>query len=104
MLTIPIKQGNTFLLEAAVVQQHRNTPVDITGWTITCHVKNGTTLIQNLTVTIVNALKGLYTLRCDDTTQWPTTALRADVLYETSSGQIISTETFTVDCKVSVTQ
>jgi hypothetical protein len=104
MLTIPFKRGNTFLLEAAVTQHYRNLPVDITGWTIRCHVKNGSTLISDLSVTITNAVKGLYTLSCEDTSDWPITTLRADVLYETDSSQSISTETFTIDCRPSVTQ
>lgn len=101
-VTIPFKRGDTFLVEGSV--SDNAVPVDLTGWTIRSQVRNGEALVADLGVTITNAAAGQYQLTKNDTTSWPVKDLSCDIEYTTDSGQIVSTETFTISCKADVTR
>lgn len=91
------KRGDTFILDATA-------SMDITGWNIKSQVRKGRELIADLVVTIIDAPNGAYSLFMDDTTDWPDGRLFCDIQYTTDSGQVISTETFTIEVHRDVTQ
>lgn len=47
-LTIPLKRGDTFVLEATA--QQNGSPQDLTGWAIRSQVRNGSNLVAELDV------------------------------------------------------
>lgn len=99
---IPFKRGDTFLYNAALTDD--NGPVDITAVDIRCQIRDKDVLISE--AVIVKALPnsaGIFSVRVDDTTLWPTKVLSADVQY-TINGQIISTETFGISVVKDITR
>ena len=67
---IRVKRGDTFILACT-------TSLPITGWTIRSQVRSGDTPVAELDVAITQTTPtGAYTLRHNDTTQWPTTTLQ----------------------------
>lgn len=98
---ISIKRGNTFAVQGQVSGLDAN---GITGWEIKSQVRYGHKLIADLTVTVMDTLNGIYQLTCADTTQWPVAVMLADICYTTASGQVVSTETFEIECKSGVTE
>lgn len=101
-MQIPFKRGDTFLLEGTVTQN--STPQDITGWTIRSQVRNGPVLIAALTVNYLDRALGKYQLRFDNTSNWPVRSLQCDIEYTTSSGQVVSSETFDIEVAADITQ
>lgn len=93
------KRGDTFILEATVND-------DITGWNIKSQVRQGTHLVADLIVTVLSATptSSVYSLFLEDTTDWPVDRLMCDIQYTTDEGQIISTETFTIEVQKDITQ
>lgn len=98
---ISIKKGNTFAVQGTVSGLDAN---GITNWTIKSQVRYGRNLVAELTVTIIDAISGIYQLTCSNTASWPTTVMQADIRYTTASGQIISTENFEIECRAGVTE
>lgn len=97
------KRGDTFLVEATLT--NGGTPVDITGWTIRSQIRRNNQLIAALTVTITDAEAGKYTLESSgSTSSWPVAQLRTDIEYTTDTGQIVSTETYYINCVEDITQ
>lgn len=88
---IIFKRGDTFILSCVVA-------TDITGWTIASQIRDGDTLIADLTFALLStsAESSTYTLTYSVTTAWPLHDLNCDIQYTTAAGQIISTETFTI--------
>lgn len=78
----------------------------LTGWTVASQVRNGTSLLTTLTVTWVNQAGGIYQLSAapNATASWPIKMLSCDIQYTSPSGQVISTETFGINCQADVTQ
>jgi hypothetical protein len=104
MITLDFKRGDTFLLtgEGTVA----DVAEDMTGWTVASQVRNGSTLLHNLTLTWVDRPNGKYQLSCPpvNTATWPAKLLVCDIQYTTDTGQVISTETFGINCIADVTQ
>ena len=98
---ITIKRGDTFAVQGTVSGLGAN---GLTNWTIKSQVRMGRSLVCNLVVTIINAITGIYQLTYTNTAAWPTTILQADIKYTTDTGQVISTETFEIECKAGVTE
>ena len=106
MISIPFKQGDTFVLECTV--KIDSVAVDITGWTIASKVKLANPPFEDtLVVTKTDAANGVYQLKKQDTTAWPSgtnpKTLICDVQYTLANGNIISTENFTISCVTGVT-
>jgi hypothetical protein len=99
---IPFKRGDTFIVEGTV--RINGVAQNITGWTIRSKAKvsNGT-LVQNFTVQYTSPATGVYRLVANDTTAWPIKDLECDIEYLTSGGQIVSTETFTIQVAKDIT-
>jgi hypothetical protein len=104
MVAIPFKQGDTFLVEG----QCRDAGVakDLTGWQIHSEVWSQGRLVQVLTVTWVNQAAGTYRLSCtpEATRGWPVGTLETDVQYTSPTGQVTSTDTFSINCKAGLTR
>lgn len=104
MVSIKVKRGDTFVLDG--VLSEGGTPTDMTGWTVRSQVRYGVSLLAELQVDYLDRAAGRYRLTAlpSVTAQWPVNKLQADVEYTTSSGQVVSTETFEVDCLADVTR
>lgn len=97
MATITHKRGDTFELTCSLENQGND--VDITGWTVAAQLrKTDDTLVQNMTITVTNAAAGEFTISAPDTEtdDWPIENLEIDVQFTESSGNISSSETFTI--------
>lgn len=92
MLNIEIKRGDTFLREGIV--EIDGVEQDVSTWGIRAHLRRGNRLVSNLEVIRVG---GRYRLRDAATDDWPLGPLEGDIEYTLPSGQIVSTETFTVE-------
>lgn len=102
MQTIPHKRGDTFLYNAALTNEQG--PFDITNVSIRCHIRQGDNLIAEAVIAKqVPGTLGLYSIRVDDTTAWPTKVLQSDIEY-TINGQVISSETFEINCQRDITR
>ncbi len=103
-VTISLKRGDTFLVQATAQQD--GSPQDLTGWTIRSQVRNGSSLVAELSVIYTNPGAGQYRLTCPAsvTHNWPIKLLDCDVEYTSPAGQVISTETFKIDVKADVTR
>ena len=103
-VTIPLKRGDTFLLEAT--SQQGGTPQDLTGWAIRSQVRNGSNLVAELEVSFTDREAGSYRLACpaSATQEWPVKALDCDIEYTSPAGQVVSTDTFKIDVKADVTR
>ncbi len=93
MEIIKFKRGDTFVIECEVA-------VDMTGWGIRSQVRNGDLLVGDLTVSSLTTTpeKSTFKLICNDTVGWSLGKLNCDIEYTTLEGQIISTDTFYVEC------
>lgn len=99
---ITFKRGDTLVLQNTITINA--VPQDITNWTITSKVRHtGSNFVDELVVTKTDAVNGVYQLKKQDTTAWPTKTLLCDVQYTLPSGQIISTETFELPVVADVT-
>ena len=97
------KRGDTFTTEAVLVDG--NTPTDLTGWSIRSQIRRNNQLIDELVVDIVAPEEGRYTMTSSaPTTNWPIATLRSDIEYTTPTGQIISTDTYYINCVEDITR
>jgi hypothetical protein len=87
------KRGDTFILGCEV-------GVNLSLWEVRSQVRHGDKLVATLVYTLVSSSAELsqYKLHFDDTTDWPIGKLNCDIEYTTDTGQIISTETFFIEC------
>lgn len=87
------KRGDSFILECEVA-------ANLTNWTVRSHVRLGDKLIATLVFESVSnsALSSVYKLKFADTTLWPVGKLNCDIEYTTDTNQIISTDTFYIEC------
>ena len=103
-IRLPFKRGDTFELDVEVTDVNGD-PQPLTDWEIASQVrdKDGV-LVADLVVVEVTPLTGIYKLVKSDTTDWPVELLSCDIQYTTDAGQIVSTETFEIQCLVDITQ
>lgn len=104
MVSIKFKRGDTFVLDGVVSEAGQ--VLDITGWTVKSQVRLGAQLLAELQVQYTDRPNGKYRLLADPvvTATWPVNKILADVEYTTAAGQVVSTETFEVDCQMDVTR
>jgi len=100
-ISIPMKRGDTLILQNSV--KIYDVAQDITSWEIQSKVRQGTTFVDTLTVTKIDAVNGVYQVKKADTTAWPAKTLSMDIQYTLPSGQITSTETFEIVCVADIT-
>ena len=106
MIQIPLKQGDTFVLEGVV--KINDVVQDISDWSVNSKVVlSAANFTDTLVVTKVDAVNGKYQLKKQDTTAWPSSAsgkaILCDVEYVLPSTQILSTETFSILCVSGIT-
>jgi len=96
MATITHKQGDT--LDWVINLTDTGSPVDITDWSVRAQIRQGDTLIFNLTVTVVDAANGLFRLSATaaQTDTWSAGSHSCDVEFTDDSSNVFSTETFNV--------
>ncbi len=95
---LPLKRGDTLNINCSVVGED-NLPMDLTGYTISCHVRaEFGKLVQKLTIIETDLPEGEYTLWTDaeKTALWPLGLLYSDIEYIMPGGRVVSTETFHV--------
>ena len=89
------KQGDTFTKPCQRLNKLTSLPIDLTGYNIKSQVRTrpdaGDALVAELTVTIVNAVAGSFTLSNNSTQAWPVENLVWDIQY-TLFGVVISTD------------
>ncbi len=105
MATFIHKRGDTFALASSV--ENEGVAVDITNWTIESQVRQvDDTLVQNLTVTVTDAANGLFTISATalETESWPVANLFCDIEFTEVSGEVNSTETFTISVQKDITR
>jgi|TARA_R110000787_G_scaffold267515_1_gene373880 hypothetical protein len=96
MANITHKRGDT--LEWVVALTQDGAVVDITGWTISSQIRQDTTLIDNLTVIIVNAANGEFNLTATttQTASWTLGSHSIDIEFIDTSAFVVSSQTFTL--------
>jgi len=107
MITVPFKRGDWFVAActyADKVDESTTTPIDLTGWTVASQVRYKGTLVSALTVTVTDAAAGAFQLEAQSTQDWPAKELACDIQYTAPSGQVMSTETFAINCVADETQ
>ena len=79
--------------------------VNITGWTIRAQVRRGGKLIDDLDISIIDAVNGCFTILKDDslTAAWPVADLECDIEFITTAGKN-SSETFVIRVKRDITR
>jgi len=91
---VRIKQGSHFVYDCAV--QDNGAPVDMTLWSVASQIRDGETLIADLTLTWVDRAQGKFRLSFTATASWPRKKLEWDIKYTTNTGQITHTDTILV--------
>lgn len=96
MATITHKRGDT--LEWVVTLTQDEVAVNITDWTITSQIRQGTTLTASLTVTKSDAPNGQFTLSATpaQTASWEVGSHSVDIEFINASGYVVSSQTFTL--------
>ena len=96
MANITHKRGDT--LEWVVSLTQNNSPVNISGWTITSQIRQDTTLIANLTVTVTDAVNGEFNLSATSaqTAGWALGSHSVDIEFISLGGFVVSSQTFTL--------
>jgi menaquinone-dependent protoporphyrinogen IX oxidase len=96
MATITHKQGDT--LEWVITLTESGASVDITDWSIRAHIRQNDTLISALTVVLTNSPNGVFSLNATaaQTDTWSAGTHSCDIEFTDSSGEVFSTETFSV--------
>lgn len=107
---ISIKQGDTLSIAGQALQDS-GAALDLTGSTIRAQVRtrDGTgygALLTALTVTVVSATAGTFTLAATSvqTAAWPVGRLACDLELTDSGGAITHSETFDVHVRAAVTR
>lgn len=97
MATITHKRGDTFAIACTI--ENAGVAVDITGWTIASQAR-GTddTILQTFTVTITDAATGSFSISATSTQTelWTIGNYSVDIEFIDDSGEVNSTETFTL--------
>lgn len=96
MATITHKQGDT--LEWVITLTEGGVVADITDWSIRAHIRQNDTLISALTVTLTDSSNGVFVLSATaaQTDTWSAGTHSCDIEFTDSSGEVFSTETFSV--------
>lgn len=98
---IEFKRGDTFLLPKNTLWKDKAAGVryPLDGVTARCHVRKGSELVDELVVTVTDAAAGEFGIRDSGSTDtWKTGVLAADIEFVFETGQILSTQTFYINC------
>ena len=105
MATITTKRGDTFELSGTL--ENQGNAVDITDFTITSQIRAADdTLLQALTVTILDASAGAFTLSATpaQTETWSVQNYECDIEFIDGTSEVNSTETFTISVLKDITR
>lgn len=105
MATINHKRGDTFELSCTL--ENEGNPVDITNFTITSQIRSpDDSLLQALTVTVTDAANGAFTLSATpaQTETWDIIQYLSDIEFVNASGEVNSSETFTINVIKDITR
>lgn len=97
MTTITHKRGDTFELLSTV--ENEGVAVDITNWTIASQARaDDDTVFHTFTVTKTDAVNGIFTISATSTQTeaWTLGSYAMDIEFTDGSGDVNSTETFTL--------
>jgi hypothetical protein len=95
--------GSTFELQCQYTNA-QNVPVDITNIAIRSQIRDATNnLIANCVITIADFASGRFTMRVNDTSNWPVAKLSQDIQYTLPDGRTIITTPFSIYTVASVT-
>ena len=98
------KRGDTFIRDCTVSMAGAAPADGIADWDIRCQVRIGSRLVSELVVTVLDAAAGTFRIAAMTTASWPVGRLSADIQYTLPTGEISSTETFSIDCIEDVTR
>ena len=103
-VTYPLKRGDTLTIPFRLANAD-DSPVDITGWTITSMVRYGATKIADLAVLVTDAAQGEFELSADaaTTSTWKPKSHKTDVQFEDTNGDVKSSQTFYLDIEEDIT-
>lgn len=105
MPSVQIKRGDTFSFGCAV----SGLALGLTGWQVRSQVRQGGTLLDELTVTITDEAGGLFTVKesnAGETANWPLASgvglasangIKWDIRFTSPDGDVITTETIDVE-------
>lgn len=105
-MAIKFKRGGTFELPLITFYKDKETDErqSLEDVVITSHVRNGSTLVAQLTPTIIDSAAGQFSLKCMDSTEgWPAKTLSCDIRFVLKSGFILPSKTFEIEVEKNVT-
>lgn len=98
-ITYPFIRGDDFKITMTLTDpQNNNAPVDITNWNITSQVRYARRLVDDLTITLVDGVNGVFSIEkaSVDTAAWPVRTLKCDIQFDRFEGRI-SSNTFMIE-------
>lgn len=105
MATFTHKRGDTFQLLSSV--ENEGVAVDITNYTIASQARDSDdTVLQTFTVTKTDAANGIFTITATaaQTELWAPDRYSVDIEFTAASGEVSSTETFTLNVVADITR
>lgn len=105
MATITHKRGDTFELSSTV--ENEGVAVDITNWTISSQARDeDDAVLQTFTVTKTDAINGAFTITATaaQTELWGLGNYSMDIEFIDASGDVNSSETFTLSVLRDITR
>lgn len=93
------------VVDAAQAAYDADIIIDITGWTMVSQARRGQKLIQTMTIVVIDAPTGRFSITADDvdTVNWPIQKLDCDIEFTRPTGKV-SSQTFIIDVKRDVTR
>ena len=105
-MAIKFKRGGTFELPQITFYKNKAAGEyqSLEDVIITSHIKNGSTLVAQLTPTIIDAATGKFSLKCNESTEdWPAKTLSCDIRFVLKSGFILPSKTFEIEVEKNIT-
>lgn len=95
LANIELKAGATLRL-AATVRGADGLPLDITGWQVDMHVRDGARLVHAFAIAIDDGAAGRWSTQASaaQTAAWPPGRLQSDVRYRDAAGNVVFSRTF----------
>lgn len=105
MTTFSHKRGDTFALACSA--ENAGVAVDLTNYTISSQIRDtADSVIETLTVTKTSAVDGEFTMSATatQTELWTLGSHQCDIEFVSASGEVDSTETFTISVIKDITR
>ncbi len=105
-VTYPFIRGDTFSIPMTLTDPDSNdSPVNLTGWTISSQVRYSKRLVSTLNVTITDAAEGNFTISLpkEETVNWPAREILCDIQFDRPEGRV-SSKTFIIKVSGDQTQ